>query len=95
MKKDILKGVTKQLSRAMKTLLVLLFLNTVASSVFAQKISESVEVIKEGVQIITCFPDTTIIDTFSIEEYINMQPKDMEQRNKSLRQLNEKMKEPE
>lgn len=96
MKKVILKGVMKRLSRAMKTLLVLLFLNIVASSAYAQANDTSIAVIREGVEIIICFPDATIKkDTLSIEQWINNQPKDMEQRNKSLRQLNEKMKEPE
>lgn len=75
--------------------LVWLFLSIGANSAYAQN-DTSIQVIKEVVEIIICFPDSTkVIDTMSIHEWINSQPKDAEQRNKSLRQMNEKMKEPE
>lgn len=79
----------------MKTLLNLSAFVISASLTCAAQDS-SITVIKEGVEIIICFPDSTIKkDTLSIEEWIESQPQDAEQRNRNLRQLNEQMKKPE
>lgn len=94
------------MSKASKTIMKLLLnlLPFVCSvSIVAQTpISESVEVIREGVQIITCFPDSVTYDTLSIEQFMEQREvpkgssiKEMEESNKMLRQYNEKMKEPE
>lgn len=90
LKKKYLNDMMKKI----KYVLSLLFCSISASTVFAQ--DSSTTVIREGVEIIICFPDSTFKrDTMSIEEWINAQPKDAEQRNKNLRQLNEQMKKPE
>lgn len=95
MKKDILKDAMKQLNRTMKIWASLSVCAIAASTAYAQN-DTTIEVIKEGVEIVICFPDSTIKkDTMTIEDWINAQPQDAEQRNKNLRQLNEQMKKPE
>lgn len=92
LKRAITRDATKQLGRAMKTWLVLLSLSTAASTAYAQN-DTTMTVIREGVQIVICFPDSTKrVDTMSITEFIESQPKDEQQRNRNLRQLNEMMK---
>lgn len=74
----------------------LLFCAISANMAYAQApIAESVSVIKEGVQTIKVYADSIIVDTIPITEFIEQQPKDLEQRNRNLRLLNEQMKEPE
>lgn len=72
--------------------LSLLCCSIVASSAYAQS-DTSMRIIREGVEIIVCWPDSTkYIDTMSIEQFIQSQPKDAQQRNRNLRELNEMMK---
>lgn len=70
----------------------LLFCATSASLAFAQTDTNH---IKDGIEIVICFPDNTIMrDTFTVEEWMQQLPSEPQERNKSLRQLNEQMKEP-
>lgn len=68
--------------------------------VYAQQTDTIIRVIPQGVEIIICYPlpnhkFKTSWDTLTIEQYIQSLPKDAEQRNKILRELNEQMKKPE
>lgn len=89
-------NMSNNLKRAMNVWLSLLCFGIVAGSAYAQGNDTTLTVIPQGVQIVICFPDLTKkIDTLTIEQYIQSLPKDAEQRNRNLRQLNEQMKKPE
>lgn len=94
MKRDYLKDEMKLFNKAIKTLLSCLSFALSTTIVAQTPCTEKVEVIKEGVRIEKVYADSTVTDTLSIQEYINILP-DNEERNKNLRQLNEKMKKPE
>lgn len=92
MKRDILKDAMKPLNKAIMTWLASLYLSISVSMAYAQN-DTAISVIREGVRIVICFPDSTKrIDTMSIEMFIQSQPKDEQQRNRNLRNLNEMMK---
>lgn len=95
MKKGYLKGETKPYNKAIMTWLSCLLFASSTIIVAQTPCTENISVIKEGVRIERVYADSTVTDTMTISEYIESLPQDNEQRNRNLRQLNEKMKKPE